>query len=442
MDDRNLVEIARDAVALARRKGAREAAANASRLRDVEVRWRDGRLENLSEATKRTLELELYVDGRYGAVSTSDLRPEAVDRFVEDSVELTRALAPDPFRALPEPALCEPRAGLDLELEDPGVAGLDAARRRASAQEIESAARAARGAEAILSVTAGFSDGTGEVARVHSNGFEGTKRTTEAWMWAEVSVKDPDGRRPEDWDAAGARHLGALPLPGAVGRTAAERALGRLGARKGESAALTMVVENRAAGRLVSFLLGPLGARALQQRQSFLEGKVGTKVGSARLDFSDDPLVPRGLGSRLFDGEGLASRRFPVFEAGVLRSHYVDVYYGRKLKMAPTTRSASNLAWKLGASAREALLAEVGDGVLVTSFLGGNSNATTGDFSLGVQGVRIRGGRLAEPVAEMNVAGNHLDLWQRLAAVGNDPYAHSPLRTPTLVFEGVQFAGV
>jgi PmbA protein len=201
------------------------------------------------------------------------------------------------------------------------------------------------------------------------------------------------------------------------------------------------VVENRAAGRLVSFLLGPLGARALQQRQSFLEGKVGTKVGSARLDFSDDPLVPRGLGSRLFDGEGLTARRFPVFEGGVLRGHYVDSYYGRKLSMAPTTRSPSNLAWRLGEAGRDGLVAQAGEGVLVTGFLGGNSNATTGDFSLGVQGFRIAGGRLGAPLSEMNVSGNHLELWRRLAAVGDDPYRYSAMRTPTLVFEGVQFAG-
>ena len=79
--------------------------------------------------------------------------------------------------------------------------------------------------------------------------------------------------------------------------------------------------------------------------------------------------------------------------------------------------------------------------MLVTGFLGGNSNGTTGDFSLGVRGYRVRGGALAEPVGEMNVSGNHLELWKHLAAVGNDPYPYSSMRTPTLVFEGVQFAG-
>jgi PmbA protein len=192
---------------------------------------------------------------------------------------------------------------------------------------------------------------------------------------------------------------------------------------------------------MVASLLGPLGAAALQQKRSFLEGKLGEAVGSPLLDLVDDPLVPRGLGSRLYDGEGMAARRFPLFEGGALRSYYVDTYYGRKLGMAPTTARSSNLAWRLGSRSQAELLRDMGEGILVTGFLGGNSNGTTGDFSLGVRGFRIRGGRLAEPVGEMNVSGNHLELWKRLAAVGNDPYPYSSMRTPTLVFEGVQFAG-
>src|SRR5262249_49186086 len=125
-----------------------------------------------------------------------------------------------------------------------------------------------------------------------------------------------------------------------------------------------------------------------------------------------------------------------------LKSYYVDNYYGRKLGMQPTTRGTSNLIWKLGSKGRDALLADMKDGMLITGFLGGNSNSTTGDFSLGVQGFRVHGGRIAEPIGEMNISGNHLQLWPKLKAVGNDPYPYSSARTPTLVFEGVQFAGV
>jgi PmbA protein len=437
----DLLDVARAAVALALRKGAREAAGGAYRVRSVEVQWRDGQLENVSEATTRGLGLELYVEGRYSSVSTSDLRPEAVERFVEDAVALTRKLSVDPHRYLPDPKLYQGRAEVDLDLEDPHYGELDASRRLHIARDLEAAARAVKGSEAILSVTTGFGDTFAESARVHSNGFEGARRVTDFGMTAQVSVKDPDGRRPEDWDSASSRHFAALPGPEPIGRAAAERALARLGSAKGASAVLTMAVENRSAARLLGSLLGPLSAASLQQKRSYLEGKLGQQVGSALLDLSDDPLVPRGFGSRLFDSEGMVARPFPLFQGGALRNYYVDNYYGRKLGMAPTTRGSSNLAWKFGSQGADELLADMGDGILVTGFLGGNSNSTTGDFSHGVQGYRVRGGKRAEPIGEMNISGNHLELWKHLAAVGNDPYPYSAARTPTLVFEGVQFAG-
>jgi PmbA protein len=437
----DLLEITRRAAELAKKKGATDASVGSYRARHVEVAWRDGRVEKVSESTTRGLGLDLYVDGRYASVSTSDLRPEALDRFLEDAIALARTLAPDPHRRLPEPELYRGQANVDLELEDPSYAGVTAAQRRAEAETVETAARAVRGAETILSVSTSVSDTRSESALVHTNGFEGERQGTDFWIGAEVTVKDPGGRRPEEYAASGGRFRSAMEAPDAIGRRAAERAISRIGTRKGESAVLTMALDNRASGRIVGSLFGPLAAASIQQKRSFLEGKLGEPVGAALLDVTDDPLVPRGLGSRLYDGEGIAARKFPVFENGVLRTYYVDTYYGRKLGIPPTTSRSSNLAWSLGERSQAALLAELGEGVLVTGFLGGNSNGTTGDFSLGVRGFRVRGGALAEPVGEMNVSGNHLELWKRLAAVGNDPYPYSSMRTPTLVFEGVQFAG-
>ncbi len=439
---RQMQDTARAAAEMARKAGAQQAAVGANRVRTVEVEWRDGRLERMKEATTRGLQIELFVDGRYSMVGTSDLRPDALRAFVETAVGMARKLQPDPFRALPDPKLYAGKAEVDLDLLDLAQGALTAAGRRERARSAEAGARGVTGSAAILSVTTGFTDVLAESFRVHSDGFEGTQTGTTFAVSAEVSVKDPDGRRPEDWDYAFARHLTAVPASDAVGEAAARRAVARIGSKKGDSAAMTMVVDARAAGRLVGTLTGPLSGMALQQKQSCLEGKQGQTVGSALLDVADDPLLPRGVASRLFDDEGLTARRFPVFEKGVLRNYYVDTYYGRKLKMDPTTRSASNLAWTLGKKGQDGLLADAGEGVLVTGFLGGNSNGTTGDFSLGVQGYRIRRGRIAEPVGEMNVSGNLLEVWKRLVAVGNDPYPYSRLRTPTLVFEGVQFAGV
>ena len=436
-----LLEAARAAVRMALRHGAQDAAVAASRARHVEFSWRDGQVETASEATTRGLGVDLYVDGRFASVSTSDLRPEALERLVADGVALTRALAPDPFRKLPDPALYAGRADVDLQLFDPEYDQLDATARRRAVAAVEEAARSVPGKERILSVSASVGDTSAERVFVTSNGFEGARRGTDHGVSAQVSVADPDGRRPEDWDAATARFLSDLPDPADVGHGAAERALSRIGSVKGESAVSPVVVDARAAGRLVGALFGALSGSSLQQKRSFLEGKLGERIGSDWLDVKDDPLVVRGLGSRIWDGEGIAARSFPVLERGVLRSYYVDTYYGRKLGMAPTTSRISNLAWRLGPQGRDELLAAMGRGLLVTGFLGGNSNSTTGDFSLGVQGFRVEGGRIAGPVGEMNASGNLRDLWNQLAVVGNDPYRYSAMRTPSLLFTGIQIAG-
>ncbi|MFT3912552.1 MAG: metallopeptidase TldD-related protein [Anaeromyxobacteraceae bacterium] len=436
-----LLDLARRAAKLALEAGAREAAAGAYRARHVELAWRDGKVEKVTEATTRGLGLDLYVDGRYAAVSTSDLRDGALEAFVRRSIALARALAEDPHRRLPDPELYLGRADVDLELEDGTHAGLTPEERLRAAEAAEAGARSPLGSDRILSVTTSVSDTRAESALVHTNGFEGTKRGTDFWVGAEVAVLDPDGRRPEEFAASGGRFRNAMEPPAEVGARAARRALSRVGAVKGATALSTLVVEARAAGRLVSMLFVPLSAASLQQRRSFLEGKQGEVIGSPLLDVRDDPHVRRGLGSRHYDGEGLAARPFQVFERGALRNYYVDTYYGRKLGLAATTGRTSNLTWTLGPRSQEELVKDAGEGVLVTGFLGGNSNGTTGDFSLGVRGFRISGGEVKEPVGEMNVSGNQLELWKRLAAVGNDPYAYSSMRTPTLVFEGVQLAG-
>jgi len=434
--------IARDAIKASQEAGAQGASARVARVRDVSVQWRDGQIEQVTESTTRGLALSLYVDGRFASVSTSDLRREAIEPFIADAVAMTRTLSEDPFRTLSDPSLYANRPAIDLEFSDPDYGSVTAARRKDLARSIEEAARSVPQASRILSVTTSVSDSRSEVFRVTSNGFEGERVDTSFWLSGSVTVQDDDGRRPEDGDFSGGRFVKDLGDPTPVGVSATQRALARLGSTKAPSKVMTLVLDNRTGGRMVGALLSPLSASSIQQRRSFLEGRAGQIVGSPLLHVIDEPLIPRGFGSRHFDGEGISARRFPIFEDGILRNYYIDTYYGKKLKMAPTTGGTSNLEWRLGPKTQQELIKDAGEGLFVTGFLGGNSNGTTGDFSLGIQGFMIRNGVLAEPVAEMNISGNQLELWKRLVAVGNDPYTYSAMRTPTLVFEGVSFAGV
>lgn len=436
-----LLEAARAAMNLATKLGASSAGVHASRSREVETTWRDGKLEKIADATSRSVSINLYVDGRWGAMSTSDLRPPALEKFVGDAVSMVRALAKDPHRKLPEPALYAGRSEADLEIYDPKVAELTTDARLLRAKAIEEGARAARGADRIVSVTASVSDSESFVARVHSNGFEGAYRNTNASASAEVSVKDADGRRPEDGAYASVRFLGDLPPPAALGREATERAVSRLGAKKVGSGTMTILVEARAARSLLRHLVGPLQGSSLQQKESFYEGKVGSPVASNVFTLTDEPLLKRGLASRPFDGEGLATKPRSLIDHGVLRSYLLDVYYASKLGMAPTTGRTTNLVLQPGKRSLDAMLKDVKDGLFVTGFLGGNSNATTGVFSLGISGFRIAKGERQEPISEMNISGKHLDFWKKLMAVGDDPYVYAAVRSPSLRFDGVSVAG-
>lgn len=429
-------------IEMAKQGGAREAAARGTRTREVSLEYRDGKVEKISEATRRGVSIELFVNDRYSMISTSDLRPDALRTFITDSLAVARALAPDPYRALPDPALYKGQAAVDLKLEDSKYDSIGAEASERYAKQLYDAARSVRGNDAILSVTTWAGSTLGESWHMTSNGFSGAMRGTTYSVGAQVSAKDADGRRPEEYDYASSRFWNTLPSAQAIGRSAGERTLARLGSQKSPSASMTVLVDNRSAGRLVSMLLSPLQGSAIQQKRSFLENKLGQALFSPLLTVTDDPHIAHGFGSRLYDGEGIAAKQRAVFERGVLKSYYIDNYYGRKLQTSPTTGSTSNLAWQVGSKSQQQLMADIKDGLLVTGFIGGNANAGTGDFSLGVVGFRIRNGIVAEPVSEMNLSGNNLEFWKQLAAVGNDPFAYSAMRTPSLVFEGVSVAGV
>lgn len=433
-------ELARWACAEATRAGANEARVTVSRTRYVSLSYRERKVENLEESVTNGLNVDLYVDGKYSGHSTSDLRPEALTKFLQEAVAMTRYLSEDPHRRLPDAQYYANRPSTDLQLVDASYRRVTPEERHRFVQAVEAAALEA-GGDKIISTTASYYDSITETSIVASNGFEGRSERTDFWSGADVTARDEGDKRPEDWWWEGGCYQGRLADPAMIGKKAVERALARVGSDKIATEKMSIIVENRAAGRLFNFMAGALQGRNLQQRQSFFEGKLGQQVASPLLSVVDDPLVVHGLASRHFDYEGISARRLPIVEKGILRNYYIDTYYGRKLSMDPTTGSASNVVVELGDKDQAGWMRELGRGILVTGFLGGNSNSSTGDFSAGIAGFLFENGEIVKPVSEMNLAGNHLEFWHKLIGVGNDPYPFSSLRTPSLVFEGITMAG-
>ena len=434
----DLKQQAIQAVELAQSAGAKDAWVTTSQSRDVEFEYRDGALEKVKDTTSRSLAVQVYADGRYSSHRTTDLNPERLGGFVKEAVAITRALEPDEFRQITAAELFANRPDNDLDLVDGTVASLDREQRLEWCEALDVASRAH---DRVISATAGVYDGTELSASASSNGFAGSQQSTYCWFGSNVTLKDQGDKRAEDGFYAGGAHVADLPDAAQVGRIALERTLSRLDSEKGPTVKANMVVDARASASLIGRLLRPANARSVQQGRSFWTELVGEKAYSDKLTVIDDPLIQRGLASRHYDGEGISARALPIIENGVVKNIYVDTYYGRKGEMAPTTGTPSNRRIVLGDKSLQQLLADVGNGVYVTSWLGGNADATTGDFSLGLRGHMIENGEIGRPVGEMNVTGNLRDLFGRLEMLGNDPYPYSTTLAPSLVFADVDFSG-
>ena len=436
-----MLDAAHSAMGLAQSCGADEVALSMSRSRGVDLEWRDGAIERVQEQTRQSLSAEIYVNGRYSASSTSDLRPDALRSFFDDAIEMTKLLEPDPHRSLPDPSRYAGRASLDLDLADPSHGDRDGAKRRESCETLEAMLRDGADDLPIVSVATTVSDNIGHSARVHSNGFEGARTGTSFSASAMVTVLDDDGRRPMGWEYSYRRFLEDLDPLEWISRRARDKARCQLGATQVKTGKYTIVLENRAVPRLLGALLGPISGPALQQRRSLWEGRLGDQITSPLLTIYDEPHRVRGLGSSLWDGDGFATDRRPIIENGVLSTYLIDQYYARKMGIEPSGGDTHNLAWSTGTQSLDGLVADVEHGVFIDRFLGGNSNSTTGEISLGCAGRMIRDGQLAEPIAEANLSGHFGQIWEQLIAIGNDPNPNSSTGAPSCTFDNVQLSG-
>ncbi|MFW5822254.1 MAG: TldD/PmbA family protein [Tangfeifania sp.] len=420
------------------KNGAQQASVTISNNRSSSVDVRNQQIDKLEQAIQSNLSVRLYVDNKYSVHSTNRLKKGDLARFIEEAIAGTRYLSEDEFRTLPDPSLYFKGEQKDLKTLDSGFDNHD------PQQKIDLAFQAEKEVfgkdDRIISVSASYYDGLNERLMVTSNGFEGDIANSYYGLNAQVSVKGGDAR-PESYWSESAIFYDKLEKKN-VGKKALEKALQKIGQDKIASGKMKMIVENRQVGRIFSPLISALSGSAIQQRNSFLVDKKGEKVFSEKLTITDDPFILGGRSSRLFDNEGLATKKRMVFDKGVLENYYIDTYYAKKLEMDPTSGSSTNLVFETGNKDLDGLVASVDKGILVTGFNGGNCNGTTGDFSYGIEGFLVENGELVQPVSEMNITGNMKELWSNVVETGNDINRNSAWLVPSILFEGVDFSGM
>lgn len=445
-----LLDLAASVVERAQKAGAHVAEVLATENGELSAKVRMGQPELVQEAMSRGLGLRVFIDAQEAIVTTSDLTAGGLDNLVGDAIALAK-LAQRDEHALPPESYALARSFPALELYDAKSRGFGADQALALARRAEDAARAFD-PRITNSEGAACSVDRGARALVTSGGFAGAYESSSFALYVSPVADDADGKKQNGDEWEWRRFLADLPEPELVGRAAAQRTVEKLGARPVATTRVPVIFDAEAARALLSLFFSVISGSSIYRRTSYLLDREGTQVASPSVRIVDDPLLSRAPGSRPFDGEGLASRKNQVVEAGRLETFLLDSYSARKLGRTSTGSSArglgsrpgvspSNFVLEAGSVPKERLLDGVSRGLLVKNMMGFGFNPVTGDFSRGAEGFWIEDGALAHPVSGVTVSLDFDTLWKRVDAVADDLVLKSRYAAPSFRVSEMTVAG-
>lgn len=439
------IDLARHCLEYALSQGAQKCRISLSKTVMNLIGLLNGEVDKTSHALDRSMQVQLFVDGRYGSFSSNRLEKEGLEAFIREAIATVRMLEADSFRTLPAPERLskDARSGRELDLYDDAYDTLTAADRRELALASMAWESLCSGQEGwkLIAEEGEYSDNVFDSVTLDSQGLYARHTETSFEIGYESTIEDAEGRHFSSywWDAS--PRLKDLQWKGCALK-ACERAVQQLAPQRVEGGAYTLIVDSECASKLVTPLMSALGGFSIQQNNSFLVDSLGKKLFPEQLNILDLPRTAGDSGCRLFDSEGVATREMPIIEDGVVRTYFLNSYIAGKMGLEPTVEDATRVVVQPtgGCSTLEDLLEKAGDGILVTGFNGGNSNPATGNFSYGIEGFLIRGGRRVHPVREMLITGNFLSLWGNLLATADDARPCLSKRIPSLAFTNVDFS--
>ena len=433
---RSLVE---QILEVAQRAGATDAEVSANDETGLGVTVRRGELETVEFNQDRGFGITVYLGQQKGSASTSDSSGGAIEETVRAALDIARYTQSDAANGLAEPALF-PTEFQDLDLHHPWDVNPEAAQALAEAVEASAFAQDER-----IVNSEGAEVSTQRACRVYGNsrGFIGVHNGTRHGASCVVIAKDNQGMQRDYWYDVARCHED-LMAPEALGARAAQRAVPASGARRPPTGEYPVLFDPQMAAGLVGHLLGALSGGALYRKASFLLDSLGDQVVSPHVSIAEDPWLRRGLGSSVFDGDGVATRANHFVRDGKVENYVLGSYSARRLGLETTGNAGGvhNLTLTGAERPVDELLSIMGTGLLVTELMGQGVNGVTGDYSRGAAGFWIEDGAIAYPVEEATIAGNLKTMYQQILAVGDDTDQRSNIRTPSLLLERMTIAGV
>jgi PmbA protein len=404
-----------------------------ARGHDTEVRAYDGEIESLSAATSAGVGVRVLLAGgeegnRVGFAWVGSLEPPLVEAALAEARDNATYATPDPHVVFAAP---DGVAATELDLWDPRFADTATDEKVEMALALERQVRAADPRVRQVD-SADYGDGSVEVALASTTGIRAATRRTSAFL--SVSAIAGEGSDTQTGSGFTVGRAADELDPDKAAAEAVERSVRMLGAGKAKSGRCTVVFDPRVASTVLSVISSALSGEAVVKGRSFFAGREGEVVAAPSVTLVDDPTDPRAFGAAAYDGEGLACRRNVLIDGGVLRGFLFDTVAARRAGTASTGSAVRGgfagtpgagcraVALQPGSLVLDEILAEVGEGLYVQSVTGVHSgvNAVSGDFSVGAEGLMVRGGKLAEPVREVTVASTLQKMLLGLVHVGAD----------------------
>ncbi|MGI9481827.1 MAG: TldD/PmbA family protein [Hyphomicrobiales bacterium] len=441
----HLLDIAADIIRRAKSHGADAADAVIAESLSLSANVRLGELEDVERSESKDLGLRVFVGHAQATISTTDFAPSSLEAAAERAVAMAKIAPEDEFAGLAEPERIA-RQFEDLDLFDD--AAPDAETLQARAKECEDASISVEGV--TNSNGAGASYGVAGMCLAASNGFSGGYRRSSHGL--SCSVIAGEGTAMEsDYDFSSAVHMSNVEDVVKIGKSAGVRAVKALNPRKMDSVSAPVVFDPRVATNLISNFTSAISGSAIARGTSFLKDAMGEMIFAPGVAIIDDPFRKRGLRSRPFDGEGIATGALNLIEDGRLTTWLLDCRTARQLKLETNGRASrgvgsapspgvTNLYLAAGEKSPAELVSGIENGLYVTRMMGHGGNAVTGDYSNGVAGFWIENGEISFPVSEMTIAGNLRDMFANLEPA-NDLEFKRGTDAPTVRVEGMTIAG-
>lgn len=430
------------------KRGADHAEAYLLRSRSLRAEVKEGEVSAVEQSEEFGYSLRVIKDQRLGfSYSTDPSEAEKVTDWALESFGFTRE---DAFLDLPS----EEEGGdyPELRTVDPDIVSMESQRAIEHAKEIESAAfESDPRVNRTRKSSAAFSFYEAYIlnSRGISHGYQATSAS------ATISaVAEENGDSQMGWGYEGGRFLRDIDF-GMAGREASRRACSMLGAKRAKPFKASLIVDNSIAVDFLSVVSSMMSAESVQKGKSLLEGREGKRIMSSIVNIIDDPLAAGSPACRPMDGEGVCSRKNIFVSEGVLRGFMHNTYTSRRGKTHTTGNASRGGALTLpGVGPQsliiapaerpvsiESMIADIDRGMIVMDAMGVHTiNPISGDFSIGVSGIAVEGGKSLGPIKEAVISGNILEFFRSIEAMGDDLRYFGSMGAPSLLVSGVDLS--